>query len=280
MVNESEKGRWLVFKVAEFLSIETSKDESYSTISGITTGGDSFTVKAVWWTTDNNNFLFGCHKFIKRYLDKKIPKEEYSPYILSGSASGFNEIILKRVDTCTPKAPNYGVPEENVYRGDSTKTSMAESFDPKLFLTQSVFSLNSSGRLNPMINFTTGSAFAVLTDKFFSGQTNALEIFFFKKLLTEEDLNHAETLEKQYDAAIVLFIDKENKIWQVNLTCVIPGNTMLTTVAWKPDDLKQYFFDYLYDGKHLKLKSKGSYHQSTSGQNSNNREQSSDRYPP
>ena len=267
-IDETEKGRGLVFKIGRFLSIETSKDESYSIISGITTEGDAFTVKAVWWT-DNNSFAFNCHKHIKRYLDEKTPKEEYSPYILSGSAIGFKEIILRNVDTCAPKAPHFGVPEENVYRINSIEPSVGGGFDPKLFLTQSEFSLNSPGSLNPMINFTTSSAFAILTDEFFSGQTNALEIFFFKKLLTEEDLSNTGALEKQYDAVMVLFIDKESKIWQVNLTCVIPWNTRAATVAWKPDELKQYFSDYFYDGEHLKLKTKGNYHDSAPDQDSN-----------
>ena len=117
-VSEDEKTRWLVFKVGEFKSIETSKDKSYSVISGVTTAGKEFTVKAVWWT-DNNVVLFTCHKTIKDYLEKKTPKANYAPYILSGAvvkgSTGGKEIILKKIDTCVPKAPHFGVPQENVY---------------------------------------------------------------------------------------------------------------------------------------------------------------------
>jgi len=52
-------------------------------------------------------------------LDKKTPKTNYAPYILSGGvvkgSNGIKEIILKNIDTCVPKAPHFGVPQENVY---------------------------------------------------------------------------------------------------------------------------------------------------------------------
>jgi hypothetical protein len=113
-LKDEDKGRWLVFKVDEFRSIETSKDNSYSVISGVTAAGKEFTVKAVWWT-DNNNSPFTCYKTIGNYLKNQTPKEDYAPYILSGSAVTEGEIILKNVDTCVPKAPHFGVPDENVY---------------------------------------------------------------------------------------------------------------------------------------------------------------------
>ena len=253
-IDKTEKARSLIFRIDKFLSIETSKDESYSIISGVTTEGDPFKVKAVWWT-DNNSFIpMNCRKTIKRYLEEKTPEEIYKPYILAGSAIGYKEIILKNVDTCSPKALHFGVSSEDVvYRVNSLKPSVEVGFDAKLFLTQSEFLLNSPGKLNPMINFKTNSAFAVLTDDSLSGQYNALKIFFFKKSLNEDDLSHIQILEKQYDAVMVLFLDKENKVWQVNLTCVIPGNTIGSTVSWKPED-------YFYDGKRLKLKTKGNYH--------------------
>jgi len=56
-LDERQKGRWLVFKVAEFKSIETSKDESYSVISGVTIAGRPFRFRAVWWTDDKKNRL-------------------------------------------------------------------------------------------------------------------------------------------------------------------------------------------------------------------------------
>lgn len=66
-------------------------------------------------------------------------------------------------------------------------------------------------------------------------------------------------------AAFVLFLDKANKLWQANLSYVIPGITVAITVAWKPDELKKYFSSYQFDGKRLTLKSKGSYSDMESG---------------
>jgi hypothetical protein len=86
--DESQKGRWLVFKVDEFKSIETSKDESYSVISGVTIAGRPFRFKAVWWTDDKKNRLVNCAPFVQRYVYKHTPKEGHSPYIISGQAVG------------------------------------------------------------------------------------------------------------------------------------------------------------------------------------------------
>ena len=116
-LDERQKGRWLVFKVDEFKSIETSKDESYSVISGVTIAGRPFSFRAVWWTDDKKNLMVNCAPFVKRYLDMRTPKEQYSPYIISGQAVGeAANIILSSVDTCAPKAPRFGVPEGNVFK--------------------------------------------------------------------------------------------------------------------------------------------------------------------
>ena len=111
-----QKGRLLVYKVDEFKAITTSKDESYSVITGTTTLGRPFRVRVVWWT-DDKGARFHCAQFIQRYLINHIQKDQYSPYILSGMAVGEgNEIILKSIDTCVPKAPNFGVAEANVFK--------------------------------------------------------------------------------------------------------------------------------------------------------------------
>ena len=116
-LDQSQKGQWLVFKVGEFTSIETSKDESYSIISGVTLGGRAFRFRAVWWTDDKKNLAVNCAPFVKRYLDRHTPKDQYSPYIISGQALGEgNNVVLTSIDTCAPKAPNFGVPEKNVFR--------------------------------------------------------------------------------------------------------------------------------------------------------------------
>lgn len=109
---KGEKGRALTFKVEEFKSFTTSKDESYSMITGVTTLGRPFRVRAVWWT-DDKAARFYCAQFIQRYLTNHTPKEQYRPYILDGEAVGEGDnIVLRHVDSCIPKAPNYGTLHE------------------------------------------------------------------------------------------------------------------------------------------------------------------------
>jgi hypothetical protein len=102
------------------------------------------------------------------------------------------------------------------------------------------------------------------------GNSEGLEIQFFTKPITEAAIadilkNRAKELKKRDYAAFVLFLDKANKLWQANLSYVIPGITVARTVAWKPDELKKYFSSYQFDGKRLTLKSKGSYSDMESG---------------
>ena len=116
-LEEGQKGRWLVYKVDEFKTIATSKDGSYSIISGVTIGGRPFSFRAVWWTDDKTALAVNCSPFVKRYLDNHTPKEQYRPYIISGQAIGEGDsIVLRSIDTCAPKAPNFGVPDQNVFK--------------------------------------------------------------------------------------------------------------------------------------------------------------------
>jgi hypothetical protein len=101
-----------------------------------------------------------------------------------------------------------------------------------------------------------------LTDELFSGKSRALLI-----VLTPERLTDQERLEllrgdnwrrrAGQHAIVVIFIDKDERIWQVNLTVVIPGQTVVRTVAWKPEDLQRFTAGYAYDGKRLKLTARG-----------------------
>ncbi len=116
-LDEDQKGRWLVFKVDEFKSIVTSKDGSYSVISGVTITGRPFSLRAVWWTDDKTALMVNCAPFVTRYLDSHTPKEQYRPYVISGQAIGeAADIVLKSIDTCAPKAQNFGVPDKNVFK--------------------------------------------------------------------------------------------------------------------------------------------------------------------
>ena len=142
------------------------------------------------------------------------------------------------------------------------------------FKTKAVFELmnHQSGVIKQgSTRIVTESAFVIVTNEFFQGKTDALEIQFFTKPITEaarSDIleNGAKQLEKSDYAALVLFLDKERKVWQVNLTYVIPGTTVARTVAWKPEDLRKDFSNYQFDGKRLRLKSKGTYSELNSKQ--------------
>ena len=143
-------------------------------------------------------------------------------------------------------------------------------FRSRDFQTNGVFELvvSNSSVLRPGASrIVTESAFVTLAHGLIPGNSDGLEIQFFTKPLTEAgkaDIlkNAAKELKKSDYAALVLFLDKKNKVWQANLSYVIPGTTVGRTVAWKPEELKKYFSDYKFDGKRLVLKSKGSYSES------------------
>ncbi|HEY3065648.1 MAG TPA: hypothetical protein VGL09_07645 [Methylomirabilota bacterium] len=125
----------------------------------------------------------------------------------------------------------------------------------------SVFSLDDK-------TLVTKSAVAVLTDEFFGGRTNALRILFTPETLTaqqqQERAREDWRLTKDY-AVVVLFLDKSNRITQVNITVVIPGQTVVRTVAYKQPELQPFAAGYSYDGKRLKLRSEGSFTEATPG---------------
>lgn len=58
-------------------------------------------------------------------------------------------------------------------------------------------------------------------------------------------------------AALVVFLDKERKPAQVNLSYVAPGATVARTVAWKPDELRHWASGFRFDGKRVVLKNSG-----------------------
>lgn len=116
-LDPAQNGRWLVFKVDEFRSIATSKDGSYSVLSGVAESGKPFSFKAVWWTDEKSPFMINCAPFIKRFLDNHTPKEQYRPYVISGQAVGEStNIVLTSIDSCAPRAAHFGVPEKNVFK--------------------------------------------------------------------------------------------------------------------------------------------------------------------
>jgi len=150
-------------------------------------------------------------------------------------------------------------------KSDSAKSGPA--FNADNYKTKAIFELvnhQSSLVQQGSSKIVTESAVATYTNGLNPGNVEGLEIQFFTKPITEAD--HNEVLENDAKgmrgsdyAALLLFLDNQKKIGQVNLTYVVPGTTAGRTVAWKPDDLKKYFSDYRFDGKRLHLKSKGTY---------------------
>jgi len=145
--------------------------------------------------------------------------------------------------------------------------SESTRFTPKEFQTRALFYLavQQSKVLNlGKSKLETKSAFVTYTNEFFAGKTNALKIQFFTRPIGEEtqakllrDDNHE--ISRGGYAALVLFLDERNQIWQANLTYVIPGTTVVRTVASNREELTKYFSDYHFDRNRLRLKSKGNY---------------------
>lgn len=110
------------------------------------------------------------------------------------------------------------------------------------------------------------SAFVSLTDEFFGGKTNALVIQMYKASIGTAARarlvkNHRDDRELSGSggAYLVLFLDKDNRITQANLTYFIPGTTVVRTVAYIPSDIAKCFSDYRYADGRLRLKSQGTY---------------------
>jgi len=141
------------------------------------------------------------------------------------------------------------------------------------FQTKAAFELvvNESKPLTPGTSkIATQTAYVTLAHGLVPGNSDGLEIQFFPKPVTEKvkaDIleNDAKELKKTSYAAFVLYMGKDNRIWQANLSYVVPGVTVARTVAWKSEELQKYFSDYRFDGKRLVLKSKGSYSESEKG---------------
>jgi len=146
----------------------------------------------------------------------------------------------------------------------------AERFDPKDYQTKATFELvvDKSKYLKPGTSKVSAqSAFVSLAHGLIPGNSDGIEVWFFSKPVTEASLpdiiNHdAKEMRRSSYAALVLFLDKEKKLWQVNLSYVVPGTTVARTVAWKPDELNRYFSNMSFKDGRLTLKSTGRYSES------------------
>jgi hypothetical protein len=155
--------------------------------------------------------------------------------------------------------------------GSLSRSSGDVPFRPQDFRTKAVFELvvRRSRVLRPGASrIVTESAFVTLAHGLVPGNSDGLEIQFFTQPITEaarSDLldNAGRELRRRDYAALVLLVDKNHRVWQVNASYVIPGTTVARTVAWTPDQLKQ-FAPYRFDGTRLVLKSKGLHRDSDS----------------
>jgi len=110
------------------------------------------------------------------------------------------------------------------------------------------------------------STFVAYTDEFFRGRTNALAIQLYASPMDAAARarlvkNRSDDRELSRTGAVymVLFVDSQNRITQVNLTYIVPGTTVVRTVAYTDADMAKWFSDYRYADGRLHLKSKGSY---------------------
>ena len=143
----------------------------------------------------------------------------------------------------------------------------AERFEPKDFARKARFELvvNKSKVLKTgASHLTARSAIVARAHGLMPGNSDGIEITFFSRPVTAADLadvmnNDGREMKKSSYAALVLFLDNKNTVWQVNLSYVVPGTTVARTIAWKPDELQKYFSNVKLQNGRLQLTSSGSY---------------------
>ena len=94
--------------------------------------------------------------------------------------------------------------------------------------------------------------------------TEALEIEFFTVPLTDADRadlteNDGRKARKGDHVIFVICLDTARKATQVNMTYVVPGTTVVRSVAYTALKLKSDFSDLQFDGKRLRFKSKAKF---------------------
>ncbi len=106
------------------------------------------------------------------------------------------------------------------------------------------------------------SAVATRVRGLMPGNAAGVEIAFLSQPVTETRADtlarQARDLRKRDHAVLVLYLDVRHKIWQVNLEYVVPGTTVVRTIAGTPEEL-QPFSGASLDDRRLTLKSKGLY---------------------
>ena len=143
--------------------------------------------------------------------------------------------------------------------------SPQETLRPQDFRSTATFQLvvEASGVLRPGTSTIVAKSALATRTRIMPGNSAGLEILFFTEPITDASRRdvlerQAQDLRKRNHAILVMSLDAQDKISQVNLTYVIPGTTVVRTLAWKPEDLAR-FSSYSMDGKRVLLKSKGLY---------------------
>jgi hypothetical protein len=147
-----------------------------------------------------------------------------------------------------------------------SRADAQDAFRPQDFQTRAVFDLvvTRSAVLKPGASrLVAVSAFATLAHGLMPGNSEGLEILFLTTPITEaaraDLLQHdARELRRGDYATLVLFLDRDRRVWQVNASYVTRGTTVARTIAWRPEELSQ-FAQYTFDGSRVRLKSNGRY---------------------
>jgi hypothetical protein len=140
------------------------------------------------------------------------------------------------------------------------------SVDPNSFHTNATFSVDNN-------TMSLSTAIATIEPRLGAPGYSWLRIHFYSFPVGADDLagvlkgdtgsmdrkwNQKAGIPKDYNsshASIQLSVDKDSKVWQVDMS--IPGYAC--TIAPFEPDVKNFLQDYRFDGKNLRLKSKGSY---------------------
>jgi hypothetical protein len=140
------------------------------------------------------------------------------------------------------------------------------NLDPGVFNTKANFSVDQTA-------MALSSAVATIEPRTGAPGYSWVRIHFYSFPLTAEDVTGAmngdvSSMDKKWiklasnppeynkgNAVLQLSVDKDFKVWQADMS--VPGHTC--TIAPFEPDVKAFLQSYEFDGKHLKLKSKGSY---------------------
>ena len=138
--------------------------------------------------------------------------------------------------------------------------------DPNSFHTNANFSVDNNA-------MSLSTAVATIEPRLGAPGYSWLRIYFYSFPVAADDMagimkGDAGSMDKKWNskasnpkdyntsrAVLQLSVDKNSKVWQVDMS--IPGHSC--TIAPFEPDVKTFLQDYQFDGKNLKLKSKGSY---------------------